>query len=197
MNNYVTRAALGKVADHVQGKPSIAETDPEIRAAMETAVSTTKKHWWKKRPQADIILSAHDRQILRTVKKRAWYLDRGCKCCCLQVGLDGVVGLIPVVGDLIGVLLALHLVKVACRADLPNHIIAKMLVNVFIDFILGLTPIAGDVMDVLYQCNWRNAMILEEYLFLRRRDEIRAEQGAAGYGSTGSIFISKNDNNDK
>lgn len=52
-------------------------------------------------------------------------------------------------------------------------------------------------MDVLYQCNWRNAMILEEYLFLRRRDEIRAEQGAAGYGSTGSIFISKNDNNDK
>lgn len=94
MNNYVTRAALGKVADHVQGKPSIAETDPEIRAAMETAVSTTKKHWWKKRPQADIILSAHDRQILRTVKKRAWYLDRGCKCCCLQVGLDGVVGML-------------------------------------------------------------------------------------------------------
>lgn len=37
-------------------------------------------------------------------------------------------------------------------------------------------------------------MILEEYLFLRRRDEIRAEHGAAGYGS---IFISKNDNNDK
>ena len=94
MNNYVTRVALGKVADHVQSKPSIAETDPEIRAAMETAVSSTKKHWWKKRPQADIILSAHDRQILRTVKKRAWYLDRGCKCCCLQVGLDGVVGML-------------------------------------------------------------------------------------------------------
>lgn len=46
----------------------------------------------------------------------------------------GKKGLIPVVGDLIGVLLALHLVKVACRADLPNHIIAKMLANVFIDF---------------------------------------------------------------
>ena len=27
-------------------------------------------------------------------------------------------------------------------------------------------------------------MILEEYLFLRRRDEIRAEHGVAGYGST-------------
>lgn len=47
-------------------------------------------------------------------------------------------------------------------------------------------------MDVLYQCNWRNAMILEEYLFLRRRDEIRAEQGAAGYGSTGSTTTRSN-----
>ncbi|KAI8138067.1 hypothetical protein BJV82DRAFT_320514 [Fennellomyces sp. T-0311] len=186
MSNYVAKLALGKAAEHYQAKPSIVETDPEIRAAMEAASASTKKHWWKKRPQADIILSSHDRQVLRKVKSRAWYLDRGCKCCCFTVGLDGLIGLIPVVGDIIGVFLALNLVRVACQANLPNNLIFKMLSNVFVDFVLGLTPVAGDVLDVLFKCNWRNAMLLEEYLFIRRRDELRAEQGIGGYGSTGS-----------
>lgn len=40
-----------------------------------------------------------------------------------------------------------------------------------------MTPIAGDTLDILFKCNWRNAMLLEEYLILRRMDEIRLEQG--------------------
>ncbi|KAI9321501.1 hypothetical protein BX666DRAFT_1850871 [Dichotomocladium elegans] len=184
MNSFVKKTAINRVVENIQNRPSVVESDPEIRAAVEEAMKSTKKHWWKRRPEADIILNPQDRQILRTVKKRAWYLDRGFQCCCFQVGLDGVIGLIPFIGDFVGVLLALYLVRVAARADLPNHILLKMLTNVFVDFILGLTPIAGDILDVLFQCNWRNALILEEYLFLRRRDQIRAELGAAGYGST-------------
>lgn len=40
-----------------------------------------------------------------------------------------------------------------------------------------MTPIAGDILDILFKCNWRNAMLLEEYLIMRRRDEIRLEKG--------------------
>lgn len=92
MENYLKEVALGRVAESINNKPSVVETDPEIRAAAEAAISSSKRHWWKKRPQADIILSPRDRQILRKVKSRAWYLDKGFKCCCFQVGLDGIIG---------------------------------------------------------------------------------------------------------
>lgn len=92
MENYLKKVALGRVAESINNKPSVVETDPEIRAATEAAISSSKRHWWKRRPQADIILSPRDRQVLRKVKSRAWYLDKGFKCCCFQVGLDGIVG---------------------------------------------------------------------------------------------------------
>ncbi|CAO3600440.1 unnamed protein product [Absidia cylindrospora] len=52
-----------------------------------------------------------------------------------------------------------------------------MVTNVMVDFLVGLVPIVGDVLDAIVKSNWRNAMILEDYLMLRRRDEIRAERG--------------------
>jgi hypothetical protein len=42
---------------------------------------------------------------------------------------------------------------------------------------IGLVPIAGDVLDFFFKCNLRNAALLEEYLILRRRDELRVERG--------------------
>jgi hypothetical protein len=75
-----------------QNKPSIAETDPHILAARAEAEAARKKHWWSKKAEANIILSERDRKVLRQVKRRAYYLDRGFKCCCFNVGLDGVIG---------------------------------------------------------------------------------------------------------
>lgn len=51
-----------------------------------------KKHWWSKKAQADIILSPHERKVLKKVKSRAHFLDRGIHVCCFSVGLDGLVG---------------------------------------------------------------------------------------------------------
>ncbi|CAO3580052.1 unnamed protein product [Absidia cylindrospora] len=123
--------------------------------------------------------SERDRQILRSVKRRATYLDKGCTCCCFTFGFDFIIGLIPVIGDAIGMILGLELIKVASKADLPKHIQFQMLINVMVDFVLGLAPVVGDLLDAVIKCNWRNAMILEDYLMLRRRDEIRAEKGLA------------------
>ncbi|KAI9318748.1 hypothetical protein BX666DRAFT_1855001 [Dichotomocladium elegans] len=185
MATYVARLVAEQYSERGQSKPSIAETDPELLAAIQAATaSTTKAHWWKKQPGADIILSERDRHVLRKVKKQAKFLDHGCKCCCISIGLDGIIGLIPFLGDIICVLLALNLVREACKADLPRSTIVQMLTNVTMDFMqvrggLGMTPIAGDVLDILFKCNSRNAAILEEYLFLRRRNELRYH---AGYG---------------
>ncbi|KAI8344164.1 hypothetical protein BC941DRAFT_407915 [Chlamydoabsidia padenii] len=176
MEKKAKKYATGRAADLINPTQQYIN-DPEIRAAQEEAAKTHKRQWWKRQEQPDIILSDRDRQVLRAVKRRATYLDKGCSCCCFTFGFDFVIGLIPVIGDAIGLILGLELIKVASKADLPKHLQAQMLVNVIFDFVLGLTPVIGDFLDAVVKCNWRNAMILEDYLMLRRRDEIRAEKG--------------------
>lgn len=98
-----------------------------------------KKNWWKKTQAPHSVLSLEEQRILKRVKKRAHYLDRGLSCCCFQIGIDGIVGFIPVVGDFIGLLLALQLVHIAMEADLPPELISKMMFNIGFDFMVSLS----------------------------------------------------------
>ncbi|KAJ2960504.1 hypothetical protein NQZ79_g4140 [Umbelopsis isabellina] len=136
-----------------------------------------RKHWWSRKAQADIILSPHERKVLKKVKSRAHFLDRGIHCCCFAVGFDGLVGLIPVVGDFIGVFFAFALIRTASKVDLPSEVLHQMFLNVCIDFVVGLVPVVGDIADIFYKCNTRNAVLLEEYLMTRRRDQMLKDQG--------------------
>jgi hypothetical protein len=52
---------------------------------------------------------------------------------------------------------------------------------------IGLAPVVGDLLDAVIKCNWRNAMLLEDYLMLRRRDEIRAEKGLVNHHNDGLL----------
>ncbi|KAF1804472.1 hypothetical protein FB192DRAFT_1433046 [Mucor lusitanicus] len=177
--NYAKKKVLGNVSDRVhQNKPAY-ETDPEILAATQEIAAKKKHHWYNKKVQAtpDLLLSKEERKILLKVKNRAWYLDKGFHCCCFNVGLDGLIGLIPGIGDVITTVMAMQLVRTASKANLPKAVIAQMMWNVMLDFMIGLTPIAGDILDIFFKCNWRNAMLLEEFLIMRRMDEIRLEKG--------------------
>ncbi|CAG8618152.1 5605_t:CDS:2 [Acaulospora morrowiae] len=126
-----------------------------------------KKNKWNIPPN----LTKQEAKVLTKVKKRAHILDNGfCFCCCFRIGLDPLIGLIPVIGDFLGVFFALSLVKKAKEANLPSNVVAQMLFNVFIDWLLGLTPFIGDFFDFLYKANTRNAIILEEYLVDRAKN---------------------------
>ncbi|KAH8549136.1 hypothetical protein BGW37DRAFT_522701 [Umbelopsis sp. PMI_123] len=160
-----------------QNQPSIADTDPHLLTARAEAESRRKRHWWSRKAEANIILSERDRKILRHVKSRAFYLDRGFQCCCCNIGLDGVIGLIPGIGDALGAILALELVRKAAKADLPRNILLMMFFNIAFDFVIGLVPLLGDILDFMYKANMKNATLLEEYLMTRRRDELLMEQG--------------------
>ncbi|KAI8876320.1 hypothetical protein K501DRAFT_262342 [Backusella circina FSU 941] len=171
---------LGKASKHVNEKRPAYETDPEILAAMEEASKNKKKHWWSSHNKVstpEIILSKEDQDVLHKVKSRAWRLDQGMTCCGISFGLDPVIGLIPGIGDVITTWMAMRLVRTAATANLPKSLVSHMTMNVMIDFLIGLVPIAGDVLDFFFKCNMRNAALLEEYLILRRRDELRVERG--------------------
>ena len=91
----------------------------------------------------------------------------------VKFGLDAILGLVPVVGDLASMLLGLFPVYVARRHKLGKWLITKMLMNLGADFLIGVTPVVGDAADVLYKAHRMNYQMLEkavEKQFGRRFD---------------------------
>ncbi|MBV8925505.1 MAG: DUF4112 domain-containing protein [Bradyrhizobium sp.] len=82
----------------------------------------------------------------------------------IRYGVDGIVGLIPVVGDIIATGLSLWLVYEARALGAPWHVTARMLGNVAFQGVVGTVPIAGDAIDVLFRANMRNARLLRRWL---------------------------------
>jgi len=82
----------------------------------------------------------------------------------IGIGLDALVGFFaPVVGDWVGALAALVLLREAFRRRVPPVIVARMLLNVLVDTLLGMIPVAGDLFDVAFQSNKRNLDLLERH----------------------------------
>jgi hypothetical protein len=82
----------------------------------------------------------------------------------IRYGVDGIVGLIPIVGDIIATGLSLWLVYEARSLGAPWHITARMLGNVAFQGVVGTVPLAGDAIDVLFRANMRNARLLRRWL---------------------------------
>lgn len=82
----------------------------------------------------------------------------------VRYGIDGVIGLIPVVGDLLTTALSLWIVKEARALGAPKHLVARMLANVALDGVVGLVPFAGDAFDVMFRANMRNIRLLKRWM---------------------------------
>lgn len=82
----------------------------------------------------------------------------------VRFGIDAIIGLIPGIGDVIGVLLSSLILIEAIRIQAPGVVIVRMLSNLFIDGALGVVPVAGDIADVYFKGNVRNARLLAEWI---------------------------------
>jgi hypothetical protein len=82
----------------------------------------------------------------------------------IRYGFDGIIGLIPVVGDIIATALSLWLVREARALGAPWHVTARMLGNVAVQGVVGAVPVAGDAFDVLFRANMRNMRILRRWM---------------------------------
>jgi hypothetical protein len=82
----------------------------------------------------------------------------------IRYGIDGLIGLIPVVGDIITSAIQLWLVREARALGAPWHVTARMLGNVALDGVIGLVPLAGDAFDVMFRANIRNVRLLKRWM---------------------------------
>ena len=110
----------------------------------------------------------HVRQRLRFL---AWLLDSSIPIpgTRFTVGLDALIGLVPVIGDLIGVLASSIIVVEANRLGVPRSILMRMSFNVAIEGVVGLVPFLGDLFDAGWKANQRNVRLLEQWMGEPRR----------------------------
>ncbi len=82
----------------------------------------------------------------------------------IRYGIDGIIRLVPVVGDLIASAFSLWLVREARAIGAPWHVTARMLANVALEGAVGMVPVAGDAFDVLFRANMRNMRLLRQWV---------------------------------
>ena len=81
-----------------------------------------------------------------------------------RFGLDSLMGLVPVAGDVVGALLSTYAIIEGIRLGLPREVVLKMVKNWLIEFLVGLIPILGDWFDVVWKANRRNFKLLRDTL---------------------------------
>ncbi|MEL6572680.1 MAG: DUF4112 domain-containing protein [Pseudomonadota bacterium] len=91
----------------------------------------------------------------------------------VTVGLDNIIGLLPVVGDLLSVVPSVWMIHRAHKIGASPGTLAYMSFNTALDLLIGSIPIIGDIFDVLYNANLRNYAALETNL---NRRAARAKQ---------------------
>ncbi len=87
-------------------------------------------------------------------------LDRQFSIMGVKFGYDGLIGLVPGVGDLITGALGLYLIFEARRLGAQRWTMVRMLMNWGIDFTIGAIPLVGDLFDFAFKSNSRNIRLL-------------------------------------
>jgi hypothetical protein len=81
-----------------------------------------------------------------------------------SIGLDGLLGLIPGIGDLTGGAVSTLIIARSLQRGLPRSAVLRMMANVAVDSLLGSIPLMGDLFDFAWKANSKNIEIYRHAL---------------------------------
>lgn len=81
-----------------------------------------------------------------------------------RIGLDGIIGLVPFLGDAVGASLSSYIVIQAAQLGVSTRSLLKMMVNIIVEATVGIIPVLGDVFDMAWKANERNIKLLNQQL---------------------------------
>ncbi|MEY4721247.1 MAG: hypothetical protein RIQ46_972 [Pseudomonadota bacterium] len=118
-----------------------------------------------RRVGVELPLGKDARAVRRRVEALEQLLERSIRLPVMgRVGLDGVLGLVPVGGDIISAIMGFYLVWEGRNLGMSRWQLVRMVGNVGFDAALGAVPLAGDVADFLFRSNSRNLRIVRRHL---------------------------------
>ena len=81
-----------------------------------------------------------------------------------RFGIEAVIGFVPVVGDVIGLILSSYVLFEAHKLGISWHVKLRIIINMLIDFFVGSIPLFGDIFDAFFKANTRNTHILKKHI---------------------------------
>jgi Domain of unknown function (DUF4112) len=82
----------------------------------------------------------------------------------VKLGLDAIVGAVPVIGDMAMLALSVVMINDAHKLGVPSQSLLRMTRNSVLDATIGSVPFVGDLFDLVFRANERNLRIIEEHL---------------------------------
>lgn len=80
-----------------------------------------------------------------------------------RFGLDGIIGLVPYVGDIAGFIVAGFLMRTMVRKGAGPFLMLRLMGNYILDAVVGIVPVLGDLFDFGFKANRRNVELLKQY----------------------------------
>ena len=82
----------------------------------------------------------------------------------IRLGLDVIIGLVPVAGDVVSGVISSYLIWEARQLGAPKWLIARMMANTLLDTTVGAIPVLGDAFDVMFRGNMKNMALLRRHM---------------------------------
>ena len=81
-----------------------------------------------------------------------------------RVGIDPIVGILPVAGDSVMSVISMYIVLEAANLGVPMSTVARMLANIAVDAVIGSIPVLGTLFDAGWKANKRNVKLVEQHV---------------------------------
>ncbi|KDN43439.1 hypothetical protein K437DRAFT_152808 [Tilletiaria anomala UBC 951] len=136
--------------------------------------------------------SLEAQKLYNHIRTIAWYLDAipffGRRLPFgINIGVDSIIGIIPVIGDYFGLILGLYQIFLISLFGVPLSLLALLVLNVVFDTLLGLVPVFGDALDVAFESNLRNLNAFEDHM-CKNRGQCRYGTFSLSFPPSGSFL---------
>lgn len=99
-----------------------------------------------------------------------------------KFGLDGLIGLIPGIGDIITTSISIYIIAQAAALGVGSATLIRMALNVVIENLIDMIPVLGNLFDFYWKSNSKNMLLIEKHLAQPARETIKSRMIVALIG---------------
>ncbi|WP_035354110.1 DUF4112 domain-containing protein [Edaphobacter aggregans] len=92
----------------------------------------------------------------------------------IRFGLDGIMGVVPGIGDILGGVASCIIIIAAWMRGVPSVTVVRMVANIAIEVVVGSIPVLGDAFDIAWRANRRNYALLTGSMYEPRKHTIQS-----------------------